>query len=220
MLKSFVGEGLKRLDDKGRGVAVISTLNVIDKDGDVTRPGAFGNDQVAPIVPAHNWEHVPIGKGQIFESGNEVLFDFQMNMKVGLARAWYEAMKFDMENPPAKQEWSYGYSAKRKPGEHEGEDAYFLDAIKVHEVSPVLLGAGVNTRTLAMKQDIGECVRKFVAAGHSQEEAVAICLADPNAHLTAARRSADPEEEKIAALTSKAVRDYWASIDASARRVR
>jgi hypothetical protein len=148
-----VSPTIKKLDDQGRGVAVIATLNTIDKDMDVTRPGAFGNDQVAPMVPAHNWEHVPIGKGRIFESGNEVLYDFQMNMKIDQARAWYEALKFDMENPPPKQEWSYGYSARRVPGQHDGREVEFLNAIRVHEVSPVIVGAGTNTRTLAVKQD-------------------------------------------------------------------
>jgi len=149
--RKSINATIKKLDNKGRGVAVIATLNTIDKDMDVTRPGAFGNDQVVPMVPAHNWEHVPIGKGRIFESGNDVLFDFQMNMKIDQARAWYEALKFDMENPPPKQEWSYGYRAQRERGEHDGQSVHFLKSIRVHEVSPVLLGAGTNTRTLSVK---------------------------------------------------------------------
>ena len=207
--KAFAGEGLKQLDDKGRGVAVIATLNTIDKDMDVTQPGAFGKDQVVPMLPAHNWEHVPIGKGHIFESGDEVLYDFQMNLKIGLAKAWHEALKFDIENPPAKQEWSYGYSVLDSGrGEHEGHRVRFLKLLRVHEASPVIVGAGLNTRTLAMKQDIGDCVRKFVDAGHSQEEAVAICMADPMAQLA----EADPEAGKVAELSRKASQAYWSSI--------
>lgn len=151
LVKTWEGE-CKQLDDKGAGVAVIATLGVVDKDGDVTTAGAFGVGQTVPLVPAHNWQHVPLGKGKIREEGNEALIDFQLNMKLGIARAWHEALKFDLETPPAKQEWSYGFSILDSGfGEHEGQRVRFLKGMRVHEVSPVLLGAGVNTRTLALK---------------------------------------------------------------------
>jgi hypothetical protein len=154
LVKAMDCEGLKQLDDKGQGVAVIATLNVIDKDQDVTQPGAFGNGQTVQMVPAHNWQHVPIGKGRIFEEGNEALFAFQLNMKLGHGRAWFEAAKFDLDNPPAKMQWSYGFSLLDSGfGEHEGQQVRFLKSLRVHEVSPVILGAGVNTRTLALKSD-------------------------------------------------------------------
>jgi len=53
---------IKEVSDKGLVRAVIATLNVRDKDGDVTLSGAFGNQDVV-VLPTHNWGHVPIGKG-------------------------------------------------------------------------------------------------------------------------------------------------------------
>src|SRR5207247_2620689 len=55
----------------------------------------------------------------------------------------------------AKQEWSYGFDVLEK-GEMTPEleqlgVARVLKKLKVHEVSPVLLGAGVDTRTVATK---------------------------------------------------------------------
>lgn len=36
-------------------------------------------------------------------------------------------------------------------GEHDGEEVRFLRKLKTHEVSPVMLGAGIATRTLVAK---------------------------------------------------------------------
>jgi len=142
---------VKKLSDKGQGVAVIATLNVIDKDNDVTLPGAFG-EQVVPMVPAHDWHSAPIGKATLHEEGDEVLADFQLNLETSLGRDWYEALKFDLNNPPPKQEFSYGFSVLEfDQGQFEGRPVRFLKSLKVHEISPVLLGAGVATRTLALK---------------------------------------------------------------------
>lgn len=155
MLIKIGGGQCKQLNDKGEGIAVISTMNVVDKDGDVVQSGAFGNGQTVPMVPAHNWQHVPIGKGRIREEGNEALFPFKLNMKLGIARAWHEALKFDLETPPARQEWSYSFSLLDSGfGEHEGQRVRFLKSLRVLEVSPVLVGAGVNTRTLALKSQM------------------------------------------------------------------
>ena len=50
------------------------------------------------------------------------------------------------------QEWSYGFDiVKAKSGQFEERDVRFLEKLLVHEVSPVLLGAGIGTRTLSAK---------------------------------------------------------------------
>jgi hypothetical protein len=59
-----------------------------------------------------------------------------------------------MSQEPNLQEWSYGYDViDSDRGDFEGQQVRFLKKLKVHEVSPVLLGAGVNTRTLSVKGD-------------------------------------------------------------------
>jgi hypothetical protein len=144
---------VKQLDERGEGQAVFSSLDKIDKDGDVTLKGAFG-EQVVPLVAAHEWSETPIGKARIHEEGNEAIADFQMNLDNDLGKNWYSALLFDLSHPPAKQEYSYGFSLKEWSfGEFEGQKVRFLKQIQCHEISPVLLGAGVNTRTLNLKRN-------------------------------------------------------------------
>lgn len=149
--KTLVGATLKELDDAGAGVAVFATLNVVDKDGDVTLRGAFGK-QTAIMLPAHDWMAVPLGKAQISERADEVIADFQMNLDIPLAKDWHSALKFDLEHGEAKQEWSYGFKINDASfGDFDDQEVRFLNSVEVHEISPVVVGAGVGTRTLAVK---------------------------------------------------------------------
>lgn len=150
-VKRLTGTKLKALDDAGKGMAVFATLNVIDKDGDVTLPGAFG-EQLAKVVPAHDWGHVPLGKARIFESANEAIADFGLNLEIEAARDWHAALKYDLADGKPLQEWSYGFDILEwSGGEFEGKSVRFLKKLKVHEVSPVIVGAGEGTRTLTIK---------------------------------------------------------------------
>ena len=142
---------IKSLGDAGSGVAVFATLGALDRDGDVTLPGAFG-EQVVKVLPAHDWGHVPLGKARIYERGSEAVAEFSLNLDIEAARDWYAALKFDLAGGTPVQEWSYGFEIRKSSlGQHEGKAARFLEQLKVFEVSPVVLGAGVGTRTLAVK---------------------------------------------------------------------
>ncbi len=150
-LKTITSNAIKALDDAGTGTALIATLNVEDSDGDVTLPGAFGN-QHAKMIPAHDWQHVPLGKAEIREEGNEVLADFKLNLNIEAARDWHEALKHDMANGPPLQEWSYGFAIEEAGfGDFGGHEVRFLKKLKVREISPVIVGAGVGTRTVSVK---------------------------------------------------------------------
>lgn len=145
---------LKQLDEKGHGVAVIATLGVVDKDGDVTQAGAFG-EQTVPMVFAHDWKQPAIGKAKIREANGEALAEFKLNLKTERGKEVYEALRFDLDNPPARQQWSYGFTIPQdgtRRGELDGQAVRYLKHLAVHEISPVLLGAGLSTRTVAMKQ--------------------------------------------------------------------
>ncbi len=151
ILRKIIAGTTLKANDAGSGTAHIATLNVIDSDGDVTLPGAFGN-QHAKIVPAHDWQHVPIGKAKIREDGDKVLADFKLNLNIGAARDWHEALKHDLATEPALQEWSYGFGiVEASFGDFEGQEVRFLKGLKVREISPVLAGAGVGTHTVAIK---------------------------------------------------------------------
>ncbi len=152
----------KAVGKDGTASFVVATLNTEDKDGDVTLPGFFGTQHVV-MVPSHDWSHVPIGKGTVSEQGDLAVASVKFNLNIPAAKSWYEAVKFDMDNPPALQQYSYGFTTKAggtKTGSHQGRQVRFLRPLDngspgavVHEVSTVMVGAGEGTRTLSVKAD-------------------------------------------------------------------
>lgn len=147
---------------KGAGQVsiVLATLGEPDHDGDVTLPGFFGR-QTAAILPSHDFSSVPLGKAAIREQGSEAVADLQFNLKIDAAADWFEAIRYDFENGPSLQQYSYGFSVLdggSRPGNFKGGAVRYLQpltngapGVAVHEISPVLLGAGLRTRTLAVK---------------------------------------------------------------------
>ena len=137
--------------DRGEVEAVFATLGVKDSYGDVTLPGAF-EDGAEVVISAYghtSWQGLlPVGKGTIREVGDEAILSSQFFMDTQAGKDTFTVVK----NLGARGEWSYGYDpVKYSFGEHDGEQVRFLESLKVFEVSPVLLGAGVGTRTLAAK---------------------------------------------------------------------
>jgi hypothetical protein len=136
---------------KGQVSAVFSTFNVIDSDGDVTEPGAFtdGAEVVISSYQHTSWGGaLPVGKGVIRTTKAEAILDGQFFMNTSSGRDTFEVIK---ELGP-RQQWSYGFDiVDSTPGTFDGKDVQILRKLDVHEVSPVLVGAGVNTRTLEVK---------------------------------------------------------------------
>lgn len=134
---------------EGQFRAVFATLNVIDKDGDVTRPGAFKPGQEVRIAQwGHNWSALPVGKGVIGADDEKAWVDGSFFMDTTLGVDTYRTVK----NLGGLQEWSYGFEViKSANGAHEGRNVRFLDGLEVFEVSPVMIGAGVGTHTDAIK---------------------------------------------------------------------
>lgn len=138
--------------DRGEITAVFATLGVIDSDGDVTVTGAF--EDGAPVrISAYghkSWDGaLPVGRGVIKTVGDEAILDGRFFIDdMPEARSTFAAVKGLAE----LQEWSYGYDPTEFSfGEQGGQRVRFLNRLKVHEISPVLLGAGVGTRTLTAK---------------------------------------------------------------------
>lgn len=139
--------------EKGEGSAVIAELNVIDLDGDVTLPGAFGEQHVN-VLPAHDFHSPRLGKGVLKEDGDFAISEFKFNLDedAKTSKEWYSSLKFDMENGQPLQEWSYGFEiVDSEFGEFQGKQVRFLKSLKVHEISPVIRGAGIGTQTLSLK---------------------------------------------------------------------
>lgn len=142
---------LEKLDDGGTGLARIATLSAVDSDGDTYARGAFGEQQVK-VLPAHDSMAVPIGRARVFEREDEALAEFRLNLDTAAGREWHAALKFDFESGQPLQEWSYGFRIVDSSTEvRDGQRVRVLKKLKVHEISPVVLGAGVGTATLALK---------------------------------------------------------------------
>jgi len=144
--------GVKAEGDSGHVTAIFARFNVIDHDGDVTLPGAF--EDGAPVrISSYNhgsWGgSLPVGRGVIKVVGDEyAALDGQFFMDTSHGRDTFLTVKSMAE----LGEWSYGYDTlESESGQVEGEDVNFLKKQKVHEVSPVLLGAGIGTQTLSAK---------------------------------------------------------------------
>lgn len=151
--KTLQGVAVKDAD-KGTVEAIFSTFNVVDLDGDVTRPGAF-QDGAAVRISAYghaSWgQALPVGKGVIRVTDQGAVLDGKFFLDTQQGRDTFTTVK-EMGD---LQEWSYGYDVEKSgSGTFEGEDVRFLEELKVHEVSPVMLGAGIDTRTLAVKSSI------------------------------------------------------------------
>ena len=142
---------IKELKDEGTGTAVFATLNAVDKDGDFTLPNAFG-EQKAKLVAAHDWSAAPIGVANIREVGNEAIADFSFNLSMESAKEWYESLKFSYSNG-VTQEFSYGFDILEEDHEaaEQNQAKRGLKKLKVHEVSPVMIGAGNGTRLVGVK---------------------------------------------------------------------
>lgn len=153
LTKSLSDVELKESGDRGEVTAVFATLGVVDLDGDVTNKGAF-TDGAAVVMSAYghtSWDgQLPVGKGTIAERKNEAIFSGQFFLNTMHGRDTWETVKELSE--AGLQEWSYSlHNVQYEMGEMDGRQVRFLNKIDVKEVSPVLRGAGIDTRTLATK---------------------------------------------------------------------
>lgn len=140
--------------DQGIVEAVFSTFDVIDLDGDVTRKGAF--TEGAPVVisayghRSHDGE-LPVGKGTIHEVDNQAIMRGQFFLDTVAGVDTFRTVKALSES--GLQEWSYSLqNVASERGEFDGKQVRFINSVTVKEVSPVLIGAGVQTRTLGVKR--------------------------------------------------------------------
>jgi hypothetical protein len=134
--------------EQGLVRAVFATLNVEDSDGDVTLPGAFGNQKVRLGAWGHAWNELPVGKGVIAEEGDKAVFDGGFFLDTDAGREHFHTIK----NLAELQEWSYGFKVlESEASEVNGRRVRLLKKLLVHEVSPVMLGAGVDTMTVDIK---------------------------------------------------------------------
>lgn len=147
---------IEKMESSGQGLARIANLSAVDHDGDTYVAGAFswkeGGDQWVSILPAHQRAAMPLGKARVYEDGDGAFAELHLNLNTEAGKDWHSTLKFDLEKGNAVQEWSYGFGVLDSGIEdRNGERVRVLKRLDVHEVSPVLRGAGVGTTTLSMK---------------------------------------------------------------------
>lgn len=152
--KTFKPIDLKFDDEQGTFSAVFATMNVVDADGDLTIPGAFGKQDVVIGAYAHNswYGELPVGKGTIHEEGDLAIVEGQFFLDTENGKNTYGVVKGMKE----LQEWSYSLpEIDYEYREEDGESIRILKRIVVNEVSPCLMGSGIDTRTLDVKSEKG-----------------------------------------------------------------
>ncbi len=138
---------------KGEFRAVIATFGVIDKDGDVTEPDAFTDgEQVVVSQYAHSAFRgaMPAGTATIRVTAKAAIAEGRFFMDTSHGRDAFVTVK--QLHDAGMGEWSYGYDViESETGEINGQSVRFLKKVKAWEVSPVMIGAGMDTRTLVAK---------------------------------------------------------------------
>jgi hypothetical protein len=143
----------------GEVTAIVATLNVVDKDGDVILPGAIptGGAKVKMSGYAHDvilGGAAPVGKGTITEENGKAVFRGKFFMTTERGREAFHTVK----ELGTDSEWSFGFPRQVKTAEMsddwKGKGAKRLIAgLRPIEASPVIVGAGVDTGTVGVKSE-------------------------------------------------------------------
>lgn len=151
--KGFTG---MRLEDPEAGTfeAVVATLGVVDHDKDYIRQTAI-KEGARVVVSSYGhsavFGHRPAGKGTMHIVGDHAVARGKLFMSTTEGK---ETRNYLLEMGE-DAEWSFGYDpiGAERPGPAEkalGAERV-LTTLDTFEVSPVLRGAGIGTRTLGVK---------------------------------------------------------------------
>lgn len=143
--------------ERGEVEAVVATIGVVDRDGDVIFPGAIPD---GVKVKLSEYDHAilekgvpPVGAGTISVKGDRAIFSGRYFMTTERGREAFHTAK---ELGP-DSEWSFGFvrsATKTVPmtAEWRAKGARrLIVGLDAREASPVFVGAGIGTGTLATK---------------------------------------------------------------------
>jgi hypothetical protein len=155
-MKSFGPFEIKS-EDKGEVVAIVATLGVVDKDGDVIQKGAFPPGGANVKLSGYNHDVIvggaaPVGKGVVTEEGDHAIFRGKFFMSTERGREAFHTTK----ELGTEGEWSFGFPKAVKTGELSQEwkakgAKRMIAGLTPIEASPVFVGAGWGTGTLLTK---------------------------------------------------------------------
>jgi hypothetical protein len=142
-------------EEKGEIEAVVVTLNTVDRDHDIILPGAIPDGAKVKLSDyGHSvaFGSPPVGKGVLRTKGHKVVFlgHYFMTTERGA-----EAFRTIKEIGSDDQEWSFGFTVNgaEMPEEEDRKKGAWriLTKLDSFEVSPVIRGAGIGTRTVLVK---------------------------------------------------------------------
>ncbi|WP_034157915.1 HK97 family phage prohead protease [Sphingomonas sp. ERG5] len=179
---------IEQIDEAGTGLARIAQLSAVDNDDDTYLPGAFswkvGGYQWASILPAHDRRAMPFGKARVYEDGDYAFAELRLNLETQAGRDWHSALKFDLATGQPVQEWSYGFETIDADFQQRGNSRVrLLKRLDVHEVSPVLKGAGIHTGTVSIKS--AALKEAHFAPLIASLDALAVAVSEDVSHLSA-----------------------------------
>ncbi len=153
------------IKDEARGEveAVVATLGLVDRDGDVIKEGAIPNGSPVKLSDyGHSVVYAdaqPVGAGRIYIKDDKAVFRGRLFLDTARGRETFVVLR-ELKAMGAEQEWSFGFrvlGAERPDEEWRAKGALrILTKLHAVEVSPVLVGAGIGTGTVAVKRE--QCV--------------------------------------------------------------
>lgn len=164
--KIFTSSGIEfKAGEQGVFEAVFATMNVIDFDGDLTLPGAFGTQRTIVEAWNHATSQPPIGEGVVSERGNEAIITGRLFLDTAAGKEHYHVLRERGE----AQEWSYSFRVlDSERGTYEGKSVNVLRRLEVWGVGPVTRAAGLGTRTTSVKSSepaaLGMAITEALAA--------------------------------------------------------
>ena len=147
-----------KLDGEGAGTfeAAFANLKEIDHDGDGYDPGSIGEQ---PVMVSQ-WNHgswgqgvdaLPIGAGKTFERDGWGMIKGEFDMDDPDAVNTYHKIKY-LKAQGFPVEWSFALPDSDWRMEERGNQMIrIFTRIAIPEVSPVLLGAGIDTHLTSIK---------------------------------------------------------------------
>jgi len=198
--------------DRGEVVAVVSTTDHVDRDGDVILSGAI-KDGSAVKLSAYEHDVItegkpPVGQGVVNIQGNQAVLSARYYLTTERGRDAFNTVK----EMGASSEWSIGFSKNVKTSPMT--DAWkakgarrLIAGLQLYEASPVFMGANGMTATVSAKaasseDDAVEAARQAELQRIYREHVVPYELRTNLASLKASYRESEAigEESALAGI--------------------
>lgn len=162
IVRKLALDGLElKADDEGAFRATIATFNTVDHDGEVTLAGAFpeGKKILVSAYMHTSWDGaLPVGSGVVHQDQKKAWVEGKFWLDTEAGKQHYLALKNALADGVGS-EWSYGFRVMKSSTDAAQLEKYdgawrILEQVDPFEASPVLRGAGIDTRTEYVKSGL------------------------------------------------------------------